>query len=91
MKRTRTKTLIRVERRERITVRAVRLEVLWCWRCAMKVSVLTADEAAALLKTTTRDIFLRVESGEVHFRETESGSILVCSNSLELSRNRSGD
>jgi hypothetical protein len=53
--------------------------------------VLTADEAAALLKTTTRDIFLRVESGEVHFRETESGSILVCSNSLELSRNRSGD
>jgi hypothetical protein len=36
--------------------------------------------AAALSETTTRAIFRSVETGNVHFRGTEGGLLLICLN-----------
>jgi hypothetical protein len=45
--------------------------------------MLAPEEAAALLRTTDRTIFRRVEAGELHYSETEGGGLIVCRNSLE--------
>jgi hypothetical protein len=55
----------------------------WCEQCAEEVVMLTPDDAATLLETTARAIFRSVEAGELHFRETVGGRLLVCHNSLE--------
>ena len=44
--------------------------------------MVTPDEAAALTETSARAIFRRVESGELHFVETDKGALLVCRNLL---------
>jgi hypothetical protein len=44
--------------------------------------MLAPNEAAAMLQTTARTIFQRVEAGEVHFLETADGALLICCNSL---------
>ena len=48
--------------------------------------MLEPDEAAVLTATTVRNIFRRVEAGELHFVESDGGVLLVCRTSLELIR-----
>jgi hypothetical protein len=45
--------------------------------------MLSADEAAALMNTTTRNIFRRIEAGELHFLEIPGGGLFICCQSLE--------
>lgn len=40
------------------------------------------EHAAAVSRTTPRDIYRRVESGELHFVETRDGELLICGNSF---------
>lgn len=54
----------------------------WCELCAAPVWMLTADAAAVLKQTTLREIFRRLEAGELHFVETGVGELLICSASL---------
>ena len=44
--------------------------------------MLTPDEAATIAHSTTRDIYRRVEAGDVHSDETLEGALRVCVNSL---------
>ncbi len=44
--------------------------------------MLTPDEAAMLAQCTARDIYRRVEAGELHSIETGDGALRVCVNSL---------
>ena len=44
--------------------------------------MLTPDEAAALARTTAREIYRRVEAGELHSAETADGRLLVCMSRL---------
>jgi hypothetical protein len=81
MRRTKTKTEITIEKRQRTTIRLRRSRIFWCSACAAKVQMLAPDEAAALSRTTTRAIFRRVEAGELHFIETASGALFICRNS----------
>jgi hypothetical protein len=46
----------------------------------------TPDEAAVFAHTTARDIFRRIESGDLHFTESDGGGLLVCRNLLEGKR-----
>ena len=82
MARTKTKIEITLEKRQRVTVRGRRPGTEWCERCSAEAQMLPAAEAAALVQTSARDIFRRVESGELHFLETGGGGLLVCRNSL---------
>ena len=50
----------------------------WCAACGARVSMLTPTEAAQLVSTTTRDIYRRVETGEVHSIEAPDGEVFIC-------------
>ena len=54
----------------------------WRMRCQL---------AAALLQTTAREIFRLTEAGEVHYLETGSGALLICSHSLQSRRKQALD
>ena len=82
MKRTKTKTEITIEKRQRTTIRLRRQSVVWCEQCAAQVQMLMPEEAAAFVQTTARDIFRRIEAGQVHFLEISSGGLLVCRRSV---------
>lgn len=84
MMRTKTKTEITIEKRERRTIRLCCQRVIWCKGCATRANMISPDEAAALLQTTARVIFRRVEAGELHFLEVEGGVLLICLASLGL-------
>ncbi len=81
-----------IKRRMEINIKTERLVIVshrpsarmiaWCDPCARTARMLTVDEAAALLRTTARDIYRRVEAAELHFRETPEGALLICLNSL---------
>ena len=84
MNRRTEKTVITVETFEHTTVHIQRkVKIAWCERCAADAVMLAPDEAAAHLQTTARVIFRLTEAGEIHFLETESGSLLVCRNSCQ--------
>jgi hypothetical protein len=68
--------LVLVRRSRRDLIRA------WCASCAEQVSMLTVDHAAAVARVTARTIYRWVEAGQVHFKETPEGSLLICLNSL---------
>jgi hypothetical protein len=51
-----------------------------CAECGGQM--LTIDEAAQTAEFRTRAIFQMVEAGQIHFRETPKGLVLVCFVSL---------
>ena len=83
MSRRREKIIITVETFKRTTVRwRQKVKTACCVQCAAETQMLAPDDAAALLQTTAREIFLLAETGEIHFGEIETGARLVCRDSL---------
>jgi len=79
------KTVITVETLRRTVVYSRRRTfMVRCNKCAAEVQMLAPERAAALLNTTVREIFRRVERNEIHFWEADDGGLLVCRNSLEV-------
>ena len=82
MKRTR-RIEVTVETDEIAIIRGLQDKVLTlCPECAKTVVMITADQAAMVACTTTREIYRRVEEGSVHVVETPEGFLLVCPRSL---------
>ncbi len=68
---------------DRVTlVSSQKSSTLWCEACAASVRMLTVDEAAAVAGESSRSIYRRVESGQLHFAETPEGRLFICPNSL---------
>jgi hypothetical protein len=81
-----TKTLITVATWQKTTIRKSSPPMMaWCQRCAANVPMVSADEAARISNTTPRMIYRRIETGDLHFTETEGGRLLVCRGSLSVS------
>lgn len=82
---TKTNTKITVEKRYRTTIRIRprNPKSFWCERCAAKTEMIAAAEAAVISGTTQLVVFRRVENGELHFFETNTGALMVCRNSLK--------
>lgn len=79
------KTVITIETVQRTVVRSrPKTKIAWCDRCSAETVMLAPDEAAAHLQTTTREIFRLTQTGEIHYLETEAGSLLICSNSQRI-------
>ena len=55
---------------------------LWCPACSATTAMVTPERAAQILKTNPRAIYQHVERGEMHFRETGAGELLICCASL---------
>jgi hypothetical protein len=83
MRRKKKTTIVTFESRERMTIRRGEQRFVgWCERCGAEVLMVSTNEAASLSRTNTRSIFRGVESGELHFLESETGELMVCSKSL---------
>ena len=84
MRRKKKTTIVTFESRERMTIRhQAGRGFRWCGECGRDVWMVTPNEAASISLTDTRAIFRLVEAGKIHFLETETGELLVCSKSLE--------
>lgn len=49
-----------------------------CPECGEQAGMLTPEEAARVTGATTRDIYRRIEAGDIHFRELPHGGLFVC-------------
>ncbi|HVQ36862.1 MAG TPA: hypothetical protein VMS31_04990 [Pyrinomonadaceae bacterium] len=70
---------------ERLLVRSKGLSMdAWCAVCGVRVSMLTPTEAAQMQipSTTTREIYRRIEAGEVHGVDAADGEVFICARSL---------
>ena len=77
------KTEVVVQTHQVTTVHLTRQSICaWCGACRAAVLMLTPDEAAAVALCTGRDIYRRVDAGELHYLETDDGALLICVNSL---------
>ncbi len=71
-----------VETDEFLVVRAQSQRAfVWCAVCADEVRMLKPETAAVLWGTSVREVYRRVEAGQVHFAEQPGGRLLVCVNS----------
>jgi len=82
------KTEIEIELSETVAYsrRAERFET-FCPECKLLVEMTTPQVAAILERSTEREIYRLVETGEVHFIETDR--VLICLNSLTAFRKNS--
>ena len=53
-----------------------------CEACGEEIRLVTADEAAALTRVSSRAIYRLVEAEKLHFIETDQKLLLICFNSL---------
>ena len=63
---------------------ATKAIALWCEGCDATVAMVTPERAAQIVMTSTREIYRRVEMGELHFAEAAAGELLICYSSLRL-------
>jgi len=81
-KTTRT-TEITIEKSEFIVVhRTHRSASAWCVECGKHVRLINPEDAAIATGLNVREVYRRIEAGEVHFVETRDGAPLVCIKSL---------
>lgn len=76
------KKVITLERIKRTTIRLRPAEsIRWCASCNAMTAMLAPNEAAFQMQITAREIFRLIESGNIHFTETETGGLFVCPHS----------
>ena len=72
------------EKRETWRVRIdKKVHFAMCPECREEVTWLTCAEAARVSDLSERDVFRLTERREIHFAESEAGSLRVCVRSLE--------
>jgi hypothetical protein len=60
----------------------------WCLQCGKNVLMLTAEAAAAAHGTSPREIYRRLDDNKLHFQESPSGTVFICSESLNAAPNK---
>jgi hypothetical protein len=80
-----TKRTITVETRQRTVIRqtARQTPTIRCEFCTADVEMTSPNQAASLLGITEREIFRRLEQGNLHFFETETGEVFICAHPLD--------
>jgi hypothetical protein len=53
-----------------------------CDRCTEPSGMITPDEAAALCEVSTRNVYRWLDTGSIHFSESDHGVLLICLLSL---------
>jgi len=76
------RTRITVVTRKTVVARAVRVH---CPECGAEVPIVTPESAAGVLQTTPREIHGLLASGDLHAVAEESGTSLICGNSISAS------
>ena len=78
------KRVITIETRQRTVIRQDSRQTykIWCEICGLEVEMTTPQQAAHLLQQSLREVFRRIEKGNLHFFETETGEVFICKSSL---------
>lgn len=76
----RTEITLKTERT--ISIKSSRALTALCEACGREVQMFTPGQAALITGLSSREVYHRVEMGEVHFMETVEGLLLVCLDSL---------
>ena len=77
------KTEISLEIEEAITIRAQQVVIAECRQCQKRVRMIALNEAAMIARLSAREVFRRMESGELHFVEDGNGLLFICVASLQ--------
>lgn len=54
----------------------------WCRQCGHDTRLLPPEDAAILTGVSPREIYRRLEVGQVHFTESNVGRLLICLSSV---------
>lgn len=54
----------------------------WCGQCGRDARLMPPEDAAIVMGVTAREIYRRLEVGQVHFTESIRGCLLICMNSV---------
>ena len=78
------KKIITIETLQRTVIRqnTNSVQKFWCEFCQTEVEMIVPESAAISLGITIREIFRRIERGEIHFFETDTGEVFICLNLL---------
>ena len=76
------RTEITLQTERSISIKSSRALTALCEQCAREVQMFTPGQAALVSGLSSREVYRRVEAGEVHFTETVEGLLLVCLDSL---------
>jgi hypothetical protein len=80
---TNKRKIINFETREFLLVHKMKDEaVSLCAGCNAETVWLTPEQAVIVTGLSAREIFRRVESGDLHFKETQDGFLFICAKSL---------
>ena len=71
-----------IETEQVLIVRRRGIRRVWCAACEAEVELVTVEEAAVITRVGVRAIYCWVETGQLHFIETSTGELFICSNSL---------
>ncbi len=78
------KTTINIETHNILVVRPIHSPInFWCSECGMTVSMVTPERAAIMIQTSPREIYRKVETGEIHFVEISDKELFVCCRCLQ--------
>lgn len=58
----------------------------FCKECNAETDWLSPEQAVVVTGLNAREIFRRVESGKLHFKETTDGFLFICAQSLVQKR-----
>src|SRR5688572_14035681 len=84
IKKTTRTTEITVEKSESFVVRRAPYSVpAWCASCGKRVRLVKPEEAAVAAGLNVREVYRRIETGNVHFVEAWDGTLVVCIRSLQ--------
>ena len=76
------RTEITLQTERSISIKSSRALTALCEQCGRDVQMFTPGQAALVSGLSSREVYRRVEAGEVHFTETVEGLLLVCLDSL---------
>ena len=76
------RTQITLQTERSISIKSSRALTALCEQCGREVQMFTPGQAALVSGLSSREVYRRVEAGEVHFTETVEGLLLVCLDSL---------
>ncbi len=74
------KKVITIETLQRTVIRQIpnHTQNLWCEFCQAEVEMIVPELAATILGVTVREVYRRVENGELYFVEFENGQVFIC-------------
>ncbi|MBX7173506.1 MAG: hypothetical protein K1X72_21240 [Pyrinomonadaceae bacterium] len=80
----RRKTEISIQQtKRRIVTLPETEEIIACPECEGDEVMIAAESAASVFGFSRREVYRMVESGRIHFLETEAGILFICQKSLE--------